>query len=97
LILIPFYFFGAVGLFLTLTLLARLLRLKVTANAVAMSSVVLGLSFVAVPLMTDVLDLDHFAGRYLLVLGVLTFALAAIDTALAAVLPLPLDKELAES
>lgn len=96
LILIPFYFFGATGLFLTLTVLCRLLRFKVTANAIALTSVIAGLSFVAVPLMTDLLDLDHYAGRYLLGLGAITFVLAAIDTLLEPVLPLPLDAELAK-
>jgi uncharacterized membrane protein YadS len=93
-ILIPFYFFSAIGLFLILTLLARVLRLQVTANALAISAVVLGLSVVAVPLLTDVLDLAHYGGRYLLLLGAITFALAALDTLLEPLLPLPLDREL---
>ena len=56
-----------------------------------------GLSFVAVPLMSDLLDLEHYAGRYLLGLGTITFLLAAIDTILEPLLPLPLDHELAHS
>lgn len=97
LILIPFYFFGATGLFLILTIVSRLLRLTVTASALAITSVVLGLCFVAVPLMTDLLDLDHYAGRYLLVLGSITFLLAALDALLEPLLPLPLDRELADA
>jgi hypothetical protein len=96
LILFPFYFFGALGLFLVLTLVSRVLRLKVTAATLGVVSVVLGISVVAVPLMTDVIDLEHFGGRYLLALAALTFVLAALDTLLEPLLPLPLDRELAD-
>ena len=97
LILIPFYFFGATGLFLRLTIASRLLRLKVTASTLAVTSVVLGLAFVIVPLVSDLLDLEHYAGRYVLGLGVVTFLIAAVDTILEPLLPLPLDQELAQS
>ena len=97
LILIPFYFFGATGLFLLLTIASRLLRLKVTASTLAVTSVVLGLAFVIVPLVSDLLDLEHYAGRYVLGLGLVTFLIAAVDTILEPLLPLPLDQELAQS
>jgi hypothetical protein len=96
LIVIPFYVFSAIGLFLAFTLVARLLRLKITVNAIAVTSVALGVAVVAVPLMADLLDLEHYAARYLLVLGAATFALAILDTLLEPLLPLPLDRELAK-
>jgi hypothetical protein len=52
---------------------------------------------VAIPLATGWTDLEHLGGRRLLDLGVATFLLAAIDTALQTWLPLPADRDLAES
>ena len=96
LVVIPFYFFAALGTFLALALTSRILRLKVGANALATAAVILGVAVVAVPLALDWVDLQHMTGRFLLGLGAVTFVLAALDTLLQRLLPLPIDRELAE-
>jgi len=94
LVVIPFYFFGAIATFLVLALASRVLRLSASANALAIAAVVLGVGVVAVPLAADWIDLVHLGGRRLLVLGAATFVLAALDTLLQPLLPLPADREL---
>jgi len=94
LVVIPFYFFGALATFLVLALASRVLRLRVGANGLAIAAVILGVGVVAVPLAADWIDLAHLGGRRLLVLGVATFVLAALDTALQSLLPLPADRDL---
>ena len=96
LVVIPFYFFAALATFLTLAVVTRVLRLKVGANALAMTAVLLGVAVVAVPLSLDWIDLRHLSGRPLLVLGAATFVLAALDTLLQSLLPMPIDRELSE-
>ena len=96
LVVVPFYFFAALGTFLTLALASRVLRLKIGANALAITAVVLGVAVVAVPLALDWVDLRHMTGRFLLGLGAATFVLAALDTLLQPLLPLPIDRELSE-
>ncbi len=97
LVVIPFYFVSAIGTFLLLALVSRFVRLQVGANALAIASVIIALALVAVPLATGWTDLEHLGGRRLLELGVATFVLAAIDTLLQGWLPLPADRDLAES
>jgi hypothetical protein len=94
LLVIPFYFFTALATFLVLALVSRILRLKVGANVLATTAVILGVGAVAVPLALDWIDLAHLSGRQLLVIGGLTFALAALDTLLEPLLPVPFDQEL---
>lgn len=96
LLLIPFYFFGALAAFLALALAARALRLTVGANTLATAAVLLGVIVVAAPLALDWIDLAHLRGRHLLVLGAATFVLAALDTLLQSLLPLPLDRDLSQ-
>lgn len=96
LVVIPFYFFTAIATFLGLALMSRVLRLKVGANALAIAAVLLAVGVVAVPLAADWIDLAHLTGRRLLVLGAATFVLAALDTLLQPVLPLPADRDLSE-
>ena len=96
LIVVPFYFFAALSSFLALTLLGRLVRLKWGANALATAAVLLAVVAVAVPLSLDWIDVQHLSGRRLLALGAATLVLAALDTLLQSVLPLPLDRELSE-
>ena len=97
LVVIPFYFFSAIGTFLLLALGSRLVRFQAGANALAIAAVIIAVVLVAVPLATGWTDLEHLGGRRLLGLGIATFVLAAIDTALQAWLPLPADRDLAES
>ena len=94
LILVPFYFFGSLAALPFLILVARLLRLKVSINALVGTAIVLSISGIAIPLACDWVDLVSFRGRQMLALGVLSLVLAAIDAALVKALPLPLDKEL---
>jgi hypothetical protein len=95
-VVIPFYFFGAIATFLVLALASRVLRLPVGANGLAITAVVLGVAVVAVPLAADWIDLAHLGGRRLLILAAATFVLAALNTLLQSWLPLPADQDLAE-
>ena len=93
--LIPFYVFIAIGVFLTLTIACRVLRLKVAANSLAVTAVFAGIVVVGLPLLEGVTPADY-TGVRLLILGGLTFGVATIDTLLEPLLPLPLDAEFAE-
>jgi hypothetical protein len=95
-IVIPCYFFAAISTFLVLSLMSRVLRLEVGANTLATTAVILALAVVAVPLAADWIDLAHLNGRRVLVLVGATFVLAALDTLLQSVLPLPADRDLSE-
>jgi hypothetical protein len=93
--LVPFYVFIAIGVFLTLSILCRMVRLKVAANTLAVTAVITGVFVVLLPLFEGV-QLSDYTGRRLLMVGAVTFVLATIDTLLEPVLPLPMDQELAE-
>jgi hypothetical protein len=95
LLLVPFYVFIAIGVFLLLSILCRLLRLKLSANALAVTAVIVGVVIVLLPLFEGI-QLSDYTGRRLLVVAAVTFVLATIDTLLEPVLPLPLDTELAD-
>lgn len=94
-LLVPFYVFIAIGVFLLLSILCRVLRLKLSANALAVTAVVVGVVIVLLPLFEGI-QLSDYTGRRLLVIGAVTFLLATIDTLLESLLPLPLDAELAD-
>lgn len=94
-LLVPFYVFVAIGVFLLLSVLCRILRLKLSANALAVTAVIVGVVIVLLPLFEGI-TLADYTGRRLLVVGGVTFLLATIDTLLESVLPLPLDAELAD-
>lgn len=96
LVLIPFYFFAAVGAFLVLSVLCRTLRVTLTANAVATLAVFLGLAMIVAPLAARVTELSDYSLPRLTLLMAGTFALAALDTALDVRFPLALDRELGE-
>ncbi len=96
LVVIPLYFFAAILMFLVLTLASRVLRLQVGASGLAITAVLLAASSVAVPLAVDWIDLADLTGRRLLALGAATFVLAALDTLLQRVLPLPADRDLSQ-
>ncbi len=95
LLLIPFYVFTAIGVFLVLSMLCRILRLKLSANALAITSVAAGIAFVLLPLLEGI-TLADYSGLRLLALAGVTFLLATLDTLLEPLLPLPIDRELSE-
>ncbi len=94
LILIPFYFCGALAALPFLIVVARILRLKVGINPLVYSSIVLALLAIVVPLGFDLVDLNAYRGRVLLVLVLVSIFFGAVDWALKKSLPLPLDEEL---
>ena len=96
LVVIPFYFFGALTAFLLLSLASRMVRLRLGVNAVATASVVLAIIALALPLAFDWIGVEDLSGRRLLALGAASFVLAALDTVLRPLLPLPADRDLAE-
>lgn len=96
LLVIPFYVFIAIAVFLTLSIVCRVFRLKLAAHTLAVTAVILGVGVVFLSFFEHIVDLPDLGGRHLLVLAALTFVLAALDTLLEPLLPLPLDKELAE-
>lgn len=95
LLLVPFYVFTAIGVFLVLSMLCRVLRLKLSANALAVTAVVSGIGFVLLPLIEGI-TLSDYTGLRLLILAAATFVLAALDTLIEPLLPLPIDRELSE-
>jgi hypothetical protein len=94
LILIPYYFFGALATLPFLMIVCRLLRLTVSINALVGSAIGLSLLFVIVPLACDWVQLAAFTGRAMLVLALLSLVFAGADAVLAKRWPLPLDDEL---
>lgn len=94
LILVPYYFFGALSLLLLLMVVARLLRLKIKVNTLVMAAVLIAVVAVALPLVAGWAEIRDYSGRILLLIGVDSFILAAVDTWLESRLPLPLDREL---
>lgn len=94
LILIPCYFFAAMSLLTLFMLLSRLLRLRLPIDWLVGAAIAVGILATAGPLALDLVDLHQVTGRAVLVLGVASFALAGLDAAMAALLPLPLDRDL---
>jgi hypothetical protein len=95
-VVVPFYFFAAILTFLVLALLCRLLRLQIGANALAITAVILAVAVVAVPLAAHWVVLAQLTARPMLALAAATFVLAALDTLLQPLLPLPVDRELSD-
>ena len=94
LIVVPYYFVGALAVLPLLMLLCRLVRAKVSINALAGTAIGVTVAVIAVPLVCGWLDIRAFTGRPLLLLLIASLLLAALDAALAECLPLPLDTEL---
>ncbi|MFI5397265.1 MAG: hypothetical protein ACHQ9S_17130 [Candidatus Binatia bacterium] len=94
LILLPYYFIGPLAVLPFLILVARILRLKVSINALTAGAIVLSVAAIVVPLSCGWLDRSAFTGRPLALLLLLSFLFAAVDTALAGRLPLSLDSQL---
>jgi len=96
LIVVPYYFIGALAALPALMLLCRLARAKISINALVGTAIGLTVAAIGVPLVCGWLDLSAFTGRLLLLLVIVSLLLAALDTAVAKRLPLPLDKDLQE-
>jgi hypothetical protein len=94
LLLIPYYFFGALGTLLLLILLSRMARSRLSLNLLSTMAVLLGIGFVTVPIVTGWLSLEAYSVRRMLVLVGATCFLALVDAIVQPALSLPLDKEL---
>jgi hypothetical protein len=96
LIVVPLYFFTALTLSLSLILVARLIRVRVSFDTLATGASAVAIGLIVTLLVAGWLTLDAYMGRVLLVLIVASFAVAGLDTLLQSLLPLPLDDELYE-
>ena len=96
LLLIPYYFFAALSCLLLLLPAARLVRARISINALATTAVVLGLLLTLLPLLSGWTTMTNYTVTRLFLLACATVLLAVLDTALQSILPLPLDRELEE-
>jgi hypothetical protein len=94
LIVVPYYFVGALAALPLLMLMCRLVRAKVSLNALVGTAIGVTVAAIVVPLVCGWLDLSAFTGRPLLLLVIASLLFAALDAALAERLPLSLDTEL---
>ena len=94
LILLPYYLIGALAALPFLLVICRLLRFKVSINNLVAAAIGVTVALIVIPLACHCVALSAFSGRALLALLALSLLLAAVDRALAARLPLPLDAEL---
>jgi hypothetical protein len=94
LIVIPFYFFGALTLLSASVLVTRIARLRVSINALVIGAILISVLSLAVPLSLDWFDLDALTGRRVAILLVASFIFAGVDAILKDQLPLPLDHDL---
>lgn len=96
LILLPYYFFTAIGTSLLLLLLCRLVRARVGSSSLVTAAVILSLIGVAAPLVSGQMGIDDYSTLGFLVLAAASLLLAGLDTLLQPLLPLPADDELAQ-
>jgi len=96
LIVVPYYFFGALTSLFVLMIISRVLRLSVSINVLVGMAIVIGVFSLIIPLATDMFDLAHLSLKPMLVLATASFLLAAVDVLLRKVLPVRLDDELRE-
>jgi len=94
LIVIPYYFIGALLALPLLMVLCRILRLKTSINTLVGAAIGLAAVMIVVPLVCDWVDVVQLTGRPLLGMVLASLLLAGVDVALAPGLPLPLDDEL---
>jgi RsiW-degrading membrane proteinase PrsW (M82 family) len=94
LILVPYYFFGALTLTLAIILACRLTRRSLAINAVVSASVLGTIASLFVVLSTYHVSIEHFRLLPLLGLLAVSFLLAGIDAVLRKRLPLALDREI---
>jgi len=81
LIVVPYYFVGALAALPLLMLLCRLVRAKASINALVGAAIGGTVAAIAVPLACGWLDLSAFTGRPLLLLVIASLLFAALDTA----------------
>lgn len=94
LILVPYYFFGAITLTLAIIVLCRLVRLTLPVSVVVSIGVLGTVAGLFVTLSTYHVSIDDFRFLPLLAIFVVSLLLAGVDHALRQRLPLPLDKEI---
>ncbi|GIW43586.1 MAG: hypothetical protein KatS3mg077_0868 [Candidatus Binatia bacterium] len=94
LILIPYYFFGALSLTAFLIVSCRLFALRVPIAYLVGASVIGTVAGLLIALATYHISIDHFGFLPLLALAASSFLFAAIDAALQTWRRLPLDAEL---
>lgn len=94
LIVIPYYFFAALAILFLLLVIARLTRARVAAHVLVLAAVSLSLAALVAPLLVGWTTLAQYTGWPLVLIAVVSFALAAVDVVLQQWLPLPLDREL---
>jgi hypothetical protein len=94
LILIPYYFFGAITLLALGMLLTRIVRLKVDINVLIGIAIAGSLAAVVMLPAFGIVPLRRFTAWPMLALGVASFVLAALDALLARLLPSPMDESL---
>lgn len=97
LILVPYYFFTAISLFLAALTTARLLRLDVRANTLAVIAVAGGLVAVASPLLLGLAGIDDYRAGPMFGLAGLSLVLAVVDALLQSALPVAADRELQQT
>ena len=95
LILIPYYFFGAMAVLTLLCVLTRVTRIKASINTLVAIAIASSAFDLAVLLGTGILQIGDLTGVPMLLLGLASFVLATLDFILQKSLPLPLDEELA--
>ncbi|MCX8072754.1 MAG: hypothetical protein N3C12_09920 [Candidatus Binatia bacterium] len=96
LILIPYYFFGALALTTFFLVFCRVLGLRVPIAYLVGAGVVGTVVGLVVALATYHISIDHFGFLPLIALLAASFVFAGIDALLQRWRPLPLDQELAE-
>lgn len=94
LILIPYYFFGALALLSLMILISRILRLGVRINTLVSIAMVVTVFDLAFVLTTGILSIDDFTALPMIGLFAVSLVVAFIDYALLGNLPLSLDEEM---
>jgi hypothetical protein len=95
-LLIPYYFFAALALLLAAVLTARVLRLRVSVNPLALGAVLAAIAIVALPPLLGWTGLGAYTVPRMLLLAAASLVIAFLDALLAPRLPLDLDRELAD-
>jgi len=96
LIVIPYYFFAALAVLACLMLACRLLRLKLSLNALVGTAIVSSLLALIAALALDWVDLTTLGPWPMVGLVLLSFLAAAADVVLAKRLPIRFDQELSD-
>lgn len=94
LILFPYYFFGALTSLLFLILAARLVRARLSSNALVLTAVLVGVVATLLPLVAGWVRLSDYGVVNLFLLAGSSFVLALLDASLQPRLPIALDAEL---